>query len=167
MGSMVNYLGFITVASHRVHHSPLVVSFATSRQLAITHNIAFWHSWITPQGTIRRPTVIVSAWTGGGSHISGVRHLSDAISTLDGTTCIGRHDSWLRNLWFNTFLFTLRMSQGRLVPVYNETISQPTSFCAPRKRFWYQQPILGPHIWHSNCTEKASPMFKMVLNQYQ
>lgn len=40
----------------------------------------------------------------------------------------------LCNLWFNTFLLTLRMSQGRLVPVHNEKIPQPTSFRAPRER---------------------------------
>lgn len=43
-------------------------------------------------GAIRRPAVIVSAWAGRGTHISCLRYIFDAVSSLDGAAGIGRYD---------------------------------------------------------------------------
>lgn len=60
--------------------------------IIIEFNIRFFFFLFLQTGAVRRPTVIVSAGAGRSSHIGGVRNLPDAVSTLDGTVGIGRHD---------------------------------------------------------------------------
>lgn len=74
------------------------------------------HFLSVPQtGAIRRPTVIVSAGASCRSHIGSVRYLPDAVSTLDGTTRIGRHDSGYVNIHILNFTSERKFTRKHLL----------------------------------------------------